>query len=773
MIPSITYDFNFDFILVLIFVFYMVYGYFSGGHKQIRLSINLILPFMIIYYLGRYITSYLYVPLSGTFLFEMFDTYLGLLKNTIGMIVSYIITYLLLFTSIFFLSIYARRYLLNENMRAKLGKKNNYIGAAFALLNGYVLIYFIILPVFSLNLVGSEATLTNFVLENPPPFSRIARTAEKAVPIKGLADKADDFQQLMSVDGIEGYYNDAIYDYQQLYMGNDSFETEFMADVYTELSLEAKTLLDEEYFDYFNETLSVTSYQGVSRVLILETSTNDYLYLDLIDIEDDFETILNDMKAVVDDYEASIIKYDKDVIDYAYGLQYDNYEDLLSDYEIDVIAYTEGKFAALIAGDPFTTTFTTSRPTNSIEEPANYIHPDVLVEPTEPTLTTTITEADDFVAEYEDKTDVRPLLNSLGTNFKNHKGLIIWYVDELDRNMATSANGGDISETIVSFKTNYESIMDDINDEDLEGKLYLAQMSILTYDVFSTWLDCTMVNMETIEQDDIELVANRCTNIDPSLVTEYDFTDDALGIVTTLFEGDSVTWIILQFKFDYEAGGFITEFEDFPEVLDVLESTKELVDDYDDYYKDIANSLEGNLSMVIKIGISVMKYHLDVYDTLENSPIMASIFNDIVRVCSGSTTSPINRDVMVCPVAGESGGFTTEILNMRFLSSDILFKAYLMVDEENETIIYDTDEMIEFLEKANKAVEDGVITGEVVSMFGDQLAFNVIDETNNYTLLEQMYDDGQITIEAMRILADDEYELFSEEFRTRVRSLIR
>ena len=62
---------------------------------------------------------------------------------------------------------------------------------------------------------------------------------------------------------------------------------------------------------------------------------------------------------------------------------------------------------------------------------------------------------------------------------------------------------------------------------------------------------------------------------------------------------------------------------------------------------------------------------------------------------------------------------------------------------------------------------------EVVNIVANQLAFNVIDATNNYTLLEQMYDDGQITIEAMRILADDEYELFSSEFRTRVRSLIR
>ncbi len=773
MIPSITYDFNFDYVLVLIFSSYIIYGYFSGGHKQIRLSINLILPFMIIYYLGKYITNYMYIPLKTTFLFEMFDTYLGIIKNTFGMMVAYIITYLLLLVSVFFLSIYARRYVLNENMRAKLGRKNNYIGALFALINGYVLIYFIILPAFSLNIVGGEARITTFVLENPPPFSRIARTAEKAVPIKGLADKADDFQRLMSVDGIEGYYNDAIYDYQQLYIGSNSFETEFMTNVYTELSLESKTLLDDEYFDYFDEVLSLTNYQGVSRILVLETTTNDYLYLDLIAEEDDFETLLNNMKKIVADYEASIITYDEDVLDYAYGVEYEAYEDLLDDYEVAVIAYSTDKITELLAGNDYTITFSETRPTIIAEKPSNYIHPDSLVEPIEPVLTATITEADVFVAEYEDKEDIRDLLKTLGKNFRDHKGLLIWYVDELDRNMATSSDGGDISETIVSFKTNYSVIMEDLNDEDLESKLYLAQMSITSYDVFTSWLDCTMENMDTIELDDIGNASNRCTNIDTSLVTDYDFTDDALSIVTTLFEGESVTWIILQYKYDYEAGGFVEEFEDFPEVLDILESTKELVDDYDEYYKDIANSLEGNLSMVFKIGISVMKFHLDVYDVLVNSPIISAVFNDIVRVCSGSETSPINRDVMVCPKTEGDSGFVRELFNMRFLASDILFKAYLMVDNENEAIIYDSEEMSAFLDKTNTAVEDNVISAEVVSMFADQFAFNIIDEANNYTLLEQMYDDGQITIEAMRILADDEYELFSSEFRQRVRSLIR
>ncbi|KFZ27683.1 MAG: Colicin V production protein [Candidatus Izimaplasma bacterium HR2] len=773
MIPSIQYDFNFDIVLGMIFISYLVYGYLSGGHKQIRLSINLILPFMVIYYLGSYITTLMYVPLKSTFFFEVIDTYLPAFKNTIEMVFAYIFTYIMLFLGVFLLSIYARRYVLNENMRAKLGKKNNYLGALFAFINGYVLVYFIILPVFSLNIVGGEAGLTNFVLEHPPPFSRIARTAEKAVPIKGLADKAEDFQQLMSVDGIEGYYNDAIYDYQQLYIGSDSYETSFMIDVYPEFSSSSKQLLDDEYFDYFGENLSASNYLGVSLILVTETSTSDHLYLDLLVLENDFKSELIAMEELVSEYEALLVAYDKDVIDYEYSLLYQAYLDDLDDYMDAAFTYVDNKVDTVTSGGTFTDTFILNRPTFSVVTPSGYVHEGALTEPSVITESTEVTEAIADLALYVNKIDISNNLSSYGVNFKNHRGLLTWYIEELDGIMASEGSGSDISEVIVSFKNNYDLIVADINDEELESKLYLAQMSIVSYDVFTSWLTCTMDNIDTVPLDEIELATNRCTNINTDLVTDYDFTSDALNIVTTLFEGDSVSWIILQYKYDYEAGGFVDEFEDYQEVLDILVSTKELVDEYDLYYKDIANSLEGNLSMVFKIGISVMKYHLDIYDTLSNTPILSAVFNDAARFCMGENNSNLNLDVYICPETDEDGGFLQEIFNMRFLATDILFKAYLMVDDENEAIIYDSVKMREFLEKANQSVEDNVITQEVISMFADQFAFNVIDEATNYTLLEQMYDDGQISIEAMRILADDEYELFSMEFRQRVRSLIR
>ncbi|GEM_PF-1934062 len=775
IIPEIRFGFNFDIVLALIFISYIVYGYFSGGHKQIRLSINLILPFVIIYYMGSAITKYLYLPLSRTFFFEMVDEYLDFSKNTVTMVFAYLVTYFLLFFGIFILSIYARRYLLNENMRAKLGKKNNYLGAAFSLLNGYVLVYFIILPAFSLNLVSTNAHLTNFVLEHPPPFSRIARTAEKAVPIKGLADKANDFQQLLSAEGIEQYYNDAIYEYQAYYVGDsDSQESVFMSDVYPQLTDDARTILDDAYFEAFGSVLSANNFYGVSYILVQQDDEETFLYEQLLEEENAFNATYAANQELVAEYEDELAQYEIDLENYEYQLAYDAYEEDLEDYLDNLETYLTNKVGALIAGTDFTDSFTEDRPELDVREPANYEPVDTTTPPVDPadSVSAAIQAAMDYVEQYEDKQDIRGDLSTLGTDFEDHRGLLTWYIEGLAEGQNLDPGQADISSVIVSFKTSYTDIMAGVNDAELEDKLYLAMMSIQSYDVFSLWLQCTRDHIDTLPLDDIPLPSSRCPAFDTSEVTDYDFADDAIDIITTLFEGESVSWIITQFKYDYEAGLFEEPFADFEEVQSVLESTKELVDEYDLYYKDIANSIEGNISMLIKIGISVMKYNFDVYELLENTPLIAAAFNDLARFC-GNPDPVSGYDVEICTASGASGGLFGEWMNMRYLASEIYFKAYFMVDDNNERKHYDTDEMRVFLDSVHQAVEDNVISAEVVTIMGDQFAFNVIDESNGMTLLEQMYQEGYITIEAMRVLGDDDYELFSEDFRARVRSLIR
>ena len=773
LIPEILFDFNFDIILIILFSAYTVYGYFSGGHKQIRLSINLILPFVIIYYLGHTITEYLYIPLSNTFLFELINNFLSILKNTIGMLFTYIFTYILLFTGIYILSKIAKRYLLNDNMKAKLGKNNNYLGAVFALINGYVLVYFLILPAFSINIIDSEARLTNFVLEHPPPFSRVGRTAEKAVPVKNLADKATTFQELISVEGIEGYYKDAISDYMALYVGSrDSYESSFMEEIYPNLTSNSQTLLNTEYNNYFNVDIDSNSFYGVSYILLKETN-NKAVYQNILDIESTFNETLKSNQLIVSNYEQEILEYDNLKANYDYQIALQNYSQDLDDYIDALKIYMTNKTNALKIGQAFTETFLLERPELTEPKPEIEVTVDLTSPPVDPNINPSneVIDALQYISDNEDKENVSTALEELAINFENHEGLLIWYIEGLSQGQAVIPDTSDISTTIVSFKQYYTIIMDNIEDTELQEKLELAKMSIDTYDVFTIWLDCTKDNIRNVSLDEIPNDINRCPAIDTSTVVTYDFTDEALSTVKTLFEGESVSYVISQYKYDYENGLFENVLSEYETINNVLDETKEMVDEYELYYKDIASSIDGNISMVIKIGISVMKYHLDIYEVLENTPIIAAVFNDASRFCPGSSTVP-GYDAEICYKTDGQSGTVKELMNMRYLVSEIYIKAYFMVDENNDVITYDTLTMQEKLDAINESINNHVVTKEAVVAIADQFAFNPIDE-NGTTLLEQMYEEGYISIEAMRLLAQDEYELFSSDFRSKVKSLIR
>lgn len=772
-LSDIRVPFNFDGVLVLLFLAYLVYGYLSGAHKQLRLSINLILPFVILYYLGPAITTYLYQPLTETFFFEIVSQVMGIARHTITMITAYLVTYIGVFTGIFVLSIYARRYLLNENLRAHLGRHNNYLGAIVSLINGYVLVYFIVLPAFSINLVGDHSRLTNFVLDNPPPFSRVARTAEKAVPIKYLSDKAEAFQELLSVEGIEGYYNEAIRSYQLEYMGSsDSMEARFMATVYVHLTEEARQVVDDAYVDLFGMAPSMTDYYGISYALVQEND-GDMVYETMLEHEADFQDIYRDNADLVASHEADLAQYDIDLENYEFQLVLDQYETDLADYLDLLEAHLSDKLEAWDNGTA-SPTFELERPTLDEPYPANYVAIDTTNPPVDPAtlVAPEVAAAIAYVELYEDKVDIRSELDAYGGTFLDHRGFLAWVIEELGGGTNQDPGVSDISATIVSFKGSYDDIIADINDDELEEKLYLAQMAIRSYDVFTLWLDCATANIDSVPLDDIPLAAHRCDTLDPALVTEYDFTNDAIDVVATLFQGDSVSWIITQFKYDYDAGLFDEPFNEFPEVQAVLLDTKSLVDDYDAYYKDIATSIEGNISMLLKIGISVMKYHMDVYETLETTPMLAAVFNDAARLCATPWTDPV-YGVQICPGTGGSGGIIGEATNLRYLVAEVYLKAYFMVDENNERIVYDTITMQVLLSDIDAAVQSRVISPDVVRSIANQFAFHVIDEGSGTTLLEQMYNDGYISIEAMRVLSDDEYGLFDDAFRFKVRSLIR
>jgi hypothetical protein len=642
------------------------------------------------------------------------------------------------------------------------------------MLNGYVFIYFILLPIFSLNIIDEHAVLSNFVLQNPPPFSRVARTAEKAVPIKNLTDKAQKFEELLSTQGIEEYYNNAIYQYQLEYLGGpNSKETNFMKNVYPNLTEDAKSILNATYFDLFGEELSDDHYYGVSYALSYDNNETS-VYLGMLNKEKDFNEIYQHSLDVVENFQEELDQYQIDLENYEYQVALDQYQSEMDVFLTNLNDHLILKVAALKGETDYDVAFNQERPTLTALKPSHFTTYDTNNPPIDPhdVMTQDIQDAVDYVDLYKNKIDVTNLLEELGKDFVNHRGLLAWYTESLDQGLDFNPEHSDISDIIVSFKNNYDHISTDINDKELEDKLYVAMMSIRAYDVFSQWLDFTTNNIDNVALEDIQLQENRCNIIDPSTVTEYNFSSDAMDVVKTLFDGESISWIILQFKYDYEAGIFDEYFKDFPEVKKVLVSTKDLVDEYDEYYKDIATSIEGNIPMLAKIGISVMKYHVDVYDTLQKTPILDAAFNDAARFCPSLQSVP-GYDVMICDGTNENTGLLGGITNLRYLIGEVYLKAYFMVDENNDRIVYDSDRMEKFLEDLNNAVENNLVSKEVTTAIADQFAFHIIDENNGMTLLEQMYRDGYISIDAMRILSNDEHELFSEEFRLRVSGLIR
>ena len=141
-----------------------------------------------------------------------------------------------------------------------------------------------------------------------------------------------------------------------------------------------------------------------------------------------------------------------------------------------------------------------------------------------------------------------------------------------------------------------------LEEIDVEHELLpaLEFMSIDSYDVFTQWMTCTTDNIDAVPLDQLDQAVYRCDPSDMTTPVNYDFTNESLQLISTIFEGESVSWVIMQFKYDYEAGIFDELAAEYEEVDSVLKGTKELVDDYDNYYKDIANSIEGNVSMVFK-----------------------------------------------------------------------------------------------------------------------------------------------------------------------------
>lgn len=639
-------EFNFDIILVMIFITFGAIGLLSGLKSQIPISLNIIVPFVVLFYFGKTITKMLFnYPMFSDTIGGMFGgiAIIGNIRFTILMGIAYIFMYFLIFFFVRVLYSLYKNYS-KKRVAKKRGFFNRFLGLGLALVNAYVAIYFILLPLYPMGVVDSDKPLTNAMLNNPPFFSRIGNTTKSAAPVLDTVEKASGFLDILTAKNFDEYFN-YISSAQAV---TTELEQSFMDNEYQYLSDTSKTVIEIES-GKSSADLQINP-SGLARALLQDGSTVGSIIFD--------EIIEN-------------------------------------------------------------------------EEAAGNINIDEL--------------------------------KALGANIKKYKGLIIWYMDELGGDtipsLENNTDGGstespDISTIVQKFKEHYDQIVLDTTDVTLLNQLELAKTAIETYDVFSEWMDCTIDNVNGgVEPTNPNFV---CDNINPALVTDYDVGTKSASILAFLLSGDNLSSVMIQYKYDYEADVF-SEFinsDNHPTIAEALAKSYELVLAYEADYKPVVESLDPELGFVIRLGIAVAKTKFDLYGQMEETPLFAAFANDLSRICSTEVSAVENSSVSVC-----REGF-------KKTTAEVLAKAYLIRDSENNIEVIDEEKMNRILDGMKDGIANTVLTSEFVLEMGHQLAFSSDFEEDS--LLVEMYNNGHITRGALQILAADSYNLFDDNFRARV-----
>lgn len=639
--------FNFDIILIMIFITFALIGAISGLKSQIPITLNIIVPFLFIYFFGKFITKLLFnFPIYRNIMDAIFGGALfQQIDFTLKMAVAYILMYLIIFLFVRILYGIFKGYSKRSNIKKK-SILSNILGFGLALINAYVAIFFIILPLLFLGVVDSTRPLTSIMVNNPPFFSRLGATTKAAVPVYDTVDQATEFMDILTSKNFDEYFN-YISNSQQI---TSELETDFMDNKYDLLSEESKTLINNikpSELD-FN-----TDPSGLARTLLeLNPETNNKVYEDILAIE--------------------------------------------TENQSTILEQLEEQFS--------------------------------------------------IISKYE--------------------GLIIWYMDELGGDTIPSYDGEtsitDIGTVIQSFKENYEDIVANTSDEALLYQLELAKTSIDSYEIFSLWISCTEDNIiNNITPDDPNFVCDTIDvsliESDPSLVNNYDFASQSAYILAFVLDGDNLSNIMLQYKYDYEAGVFsdVFDFEEHPKIESALIKSYELVTAYEEHYKQVVETLDPSIDFKIRLAISVAKAKFDIYNQMEETPLFAAFVNDAAMMCmSQSVPAYENNSIDVC----REGFLKT--------SAEVIMNVYLFRDENNDMKTYSATDMEELLDGLNDGIKDTVLTEEFVKALSYQIAFT--NDLEEEALLERYYREGYITEGALDVLIANELGIFDDIFVTRV-----
>lgn len=194
----------FDIIVIVIFITVFITGFIRGAGIELLRFLKLVIPFIVLYYFGDLIIHELFkTDAINYFVYTVLPDIP--FKSTISSLSTQIMLYLFVYLIMSLILWRLGSLVLDERIEYFFGRTNAIMGGIFSVLWMYIIISYLIIPLYVLNLTSKQDFTTNFILNNPPPFSRVGQFINRSKPTLDQMNEMTNAFQVMDLDGFKNY----------------------------------------------------------------------------------------------------------------------------------------------------------------------------------------------------------------------------------------------------------------------------------------------------------------------------------------------------------------------------------------------------------------------------------------------------------------------------------------------------------------------------------------------------------------------------------------
>lgn len=194
----------FDVLICVLFVTVFITGLIRGAGIELLRFLKLIIPFIILYYFGDLMINLLFKTNAiNYFVYTVLPDIP--FKSTISSLSTQALLYLIVYLLLSLILWRLGSLVLDERIEYFFGKANAIVGGIFSVLWMYVIISYVIIPLYVVNLTNEKSFMTNFILNHPFPFSRAGKFIERSKPTLDRMNEMTNAFQVMDLDGFKNY----------------------------------------------------------------------------------------------------------------------------------------------------------------------------------------------------------------------------------------------------------------------------------------------------------------------------------------------------------------------------------------------------------------------------------------------------------------------------------------------------------------------------------------------------------------------------------------